>query len=196
MKNICVFCGSSPGEREEYITAARDLGRLLAQRGLTLVYGGGNSGLMGEIARAVLQTDGKVIGVIPRSMEQRELAHHGVTELHVVDNMHQRKAMMAELADGFIAMPGGLGTLEEIAEALTWAQLQFHHKPCGLLNVAGFYDTLACFLDHMVNEGFLHPQHRALALVSADPQELLNQFERYTPTHVDKIAMAHKKRVV
>jgi predicted Rossmann-fold nucleotide-binding protein len=172
MKNICVFCGSSPGEREEYVTAARQLGSLLAQRGLTLVYGGGNSGLMGEIARAALQADGKVIGVIPRSMEQRELAHRGVTELHVVDNMHQRKAMMAELADGFIAMPGGL------------------------LNVGGYYDTLALFLDHMVAEGFLHPQHRALALVSADPQELLDQFERYTPTHVDKIAMAHKKRVV
>jgi hypothetical protein len=196
MKNICVFCGSSPGEREEYVTAARQLGSLLAQRDLTLIYGGGNSGLMGEIARAALHANGKVIGVIPRSMEQRELAHRGVTELHVVDNMHQRKALMAELADGFIAMPGGLGTLEEIAEALTWAQLEFHRKPCGLLNVGGFYDSLALFLDHMVTEGFLHPQHRALALVSADPQDLLDQFERYTPIHVDKIAMAHKKRVV
>ncbi len=196
MKNICVFCGSSPGEREAYITAARQLGSLLAQRGLTLIYGGGNSGLMGEIAQAALQGGGKVIGVIPRTMEQRELAHRGITELHVVENMHQRKAMMADLADGFIAMPGGLGTLEEIAEALTWAQLEFHRKPCGLLNVNGYYDRLAQFLDHMVTEGFLHPQHRTLALISADPQELLDQFERYTPAHVDKIAMAHKKRVV
>ena len=181
MNRICVFCGSSPGARTDYASAARRLGRVLAAQRLGLVYGGSNVGLMAELANAVLAAGGEVIGVIPRSLVEREVAHTGVTELRVVDTMHERKAMMTELADGFIALPGGLGTLDELFEVLTWAQLGLHAKPCGLLNVAGYFDGLATFLDHALRERFIRRAHRDLLLVGATPEELLGRLRTYQP---------------
>ena len=174
MKRVCVFCGSSVGNDSRYIETAEAMGRLLAGRGIGLVYGGGNVGLMGVIADAVLAAGGEVIGVIPQALADREVAHGGVTDLRVVDSMHTRKAMMAELSDAFIAMPGGVGTFEEFFEAVTWTQLGVHRKPCGLLNVAGFYTPLAAFIDHAVSEGFIKPAHRAIVVVDDDPERLLN----------------------
>lgn len=174
MKRICVFCGSSLGEKAEYSEAAVTLGGLLARRGIGLVYGGGNVGLMGVIANAVLEAGGEVIGVIPHSLASREIEHRGLTQLHVVDSMHTRKAMMAELADAFIAMPGGVGTFEEFFEAVTWTQLGLHRKPCGLLNVAEFYSPLAAFIDQAVSEGFIKPIHRASIIVDDNAERLLN----------------------
>ena len=150
------------------------MGTLLAKKGITLVYGGGHVGLMGVIADAVLAAGGEVIGVIPQALADREVAHGGVTDLRVVDSMHTRKAMMAELSDAFIAMPGGVGTFEEFFEAVTWTQLGLHRKPCGLLNVGGFYTPLAAFIDHAVTEGFIKPAHRAIVVVDDDPERLLN----------------------
>jgi hypothetical protein len=173
MKRVCVFCGSNPGVREDYRLAAVALGRLLAGAGLGLVYGGGAVGLMGVIADAVLSAGGEVIGVIPQSLAQKEIAHQGLTQLHIVSGMHARKAMMAEHADAFIAMPGGFGTLEELFEVTTWAQLGLHDRPVGLLNVAGYYDGLLGFLDHAAAEGLLRPEHRGLIRASADPAALL-----------------------
>lgn len=174
MKRLCVFCGSSPGTNPAYVEAATTLGTLLAGRGIGLVYGGGNVGLMGVIADAVLAGGGEVIGVIPQALADREVAHLGVTELRVVDSMHTRKAMMAELSDAFVAMPGGVGTFEEFFEAVTWTQLGVHRKPCGLLNVAGFYTPLALFIDQAVTEGFIKPVHRAVIVVDDDPARLLD----------------------
>lgn len=174
MRRLCVFCGSSIGHKPAYADAARRIGTLLARRGIGLVYGGGNVGLMGVVADAVLDGGGEVIGVIPQALADREIAHTGVTQLHVVDSMHTRKAMMAELADGFIAMPGGVGTFEEFFEVVTWTQLGLHRKPCGLLNVAGFYTPLAAFIDQAVSEGFIKPVHRAAIVVDDDPERLLN----------------------
>ena len=174
MKRICVFCGSSLGSRAEYAEAAVMLGGLLARKKIGLVYGGGNVGLMGVIADAVLEAGGEVIGVIPHSLAQREIEHQGLTQLHVVDSMHTRKAMMADLADAFIAMPGGVGTFEEFFEAVTWTQLGLHRKPCGLLNVAGFYTPLAAFIDQAVSEGFIKPVHRASIVVDDDAERLLD----------------------
>ena len=174
MKRICVFCGSSLGTKIEYSEAAVTLGGLLARRGIGLIYGGGNVGLMGVIANAVLDAGGEVIGVIPHSLATREIEHRGLTQLHVVDSMHTRKAMMADLADAFIAMPGGVGTFEEFFEAVTWTQLGLHRKPCGLLNVAEFYTPLAAFIDQAVSEGFIKPVHRAAIVVDSDPERLLN----------------------
>ncbi|QYF93783.1 TIGR00730 family Rossman fold protein [Massilia sp. PAMC28688] len=173
MKSIAVYCGANPGTDPVYAAAARALGRLLAQRGMTVVYGGGHVGLMGVIADAALAAGGRVIGVIPQQLVDRELAHAGLTELFVVRNMHERKAMMAELADGFVAMPGGMGTLEELFEMLTWSQLEIHAKPIGVLNVAGFYDQLAQFIAHAASEGFIRAQHRDLMMVESDPEALL-----------------------
>ncbi len=172
MKRICLFCGSSPGVRPAYLDFARDFGTDLASRGLDLVYGGGRIGLMGAVADAVLAAGGKVIGVIPRSLADREVAHAGLTELHLVDTMHERKALMADLADGFAALPGGLGTLDEWFEIWTWAQLGYHQKPIGLLNFEGFFDPLLTFLDRLVAEGFVRPEHRALAVVAPDSPTL------------------------
>ena len=174
MKRICVFCGSSVGSKPEYAEAAVTLGGLLAARQIGLIYGGGNVGLMGVVANAVLDAGGEVIGVIPHSLAQREIEHRGLTQLHVVDSMHTRKAMMADLADAFIAMPGGVGTFEEFFEAVTWTQLGLHRKPCGLLNVAGFYSPLAAFIDQAVSEGFIKPVHRAAIVVDSDPARLLD----------------------
>lgn len=174
MNRVCVFCGSSVGVRRVYAEAARDIGRLIASRGIGLVYGGGNVGLMGVVAEAALDAGGEVIGVIPGALADREIAHQGLTTLHVVDSMHTRKAMMADLSDAFIAMPGGVGTFEEFFEAVTWTQLGLHRKPCGLLNVDGFYTPLALFIDQAVSEGFIRPVHRAAIVVDGDPARLLD----------------------
>jgi hypothetical protein len=174
MKRICVYCGSSIGNQPLYREAALAMGAVLAARKIGLVYGGGNVGLMGVVADAVLAGGGEVIGVIPQSLADREIAHSGVTDLRVVDSMHTRKAMMAELSDAFIAMPGGVGTFEEFFEAVTWTQLGVHRKPCGLLNVGGFYTPLALFIDQAVTEGFIKPVHRASIVVDDDPERLVN----------------------
>ena len=174
MRRVCVFCGSSVGSQRAYSDAAEALGSVLAERGIGLVYGGGNVGLMGVIADAVMARGGQVIGVIPQSLALREIAHTGITELRVVDSMHTRKAMMAELADAFIAMPGGVGTFEEFFEVVTWTQLGLHRKPCGLLNVGNFYTPLAAFIDQAVAEGFIKPVHRAAIVVDDDPASLLD----------------------
>jgi uncharacterized protein (TIGR00730 family) len=171
-RRVCVYCGSSEGKRPEYNEAARGLGALLARRGIGLVFGGGRVGLMGAVADGALAAGGEVIGVIPEKLRTRELAHLGVTELFVVDSMHARKTMMANLSDAFIALPGGWGTLEETFEVTTWAQLNYHRKPVGLLNVNGFYNRLLDFVDHAVDEGFIRPMLRGL-VVSADTAEAL-----------------------
>lgn len=173
MKAIAVYCGANPGADPVYADAARALGTLLAERGIAVVYGGGHVGLMGIVADATLAAGGRVTGVIPQQLVDRELAHPGLTELFVVRNMHERKAMMADLSDGFIALPGGMGTLEELFEMLTWSQLGIHAKPVGVLNVAGFYDQLAGFIAHAADQGFIQPRHRNLMMVEPDPEALL-----------------------
>ena len=186
MKRICVFCGSSPGVRPEYAEAARAMGAALAQRGMGLVYGGGRVGLMGIVADAVMQAGGEAVGVIPEALMRREVGHASLTELHVVASMHERKALMADLSDGFIAMPGGYGTFEEFCEVITWSQLGIHPKPCGLLNVAGYYDAMLAMFDHGVAEGFIRPQHRALVLTEADPAALLERMRGFAPPDTEK----------
>jgi uncharacterized protein (TIGR00730 family) len=186
LRRICVFCGSSPGGRPEYAQVARDMGTLLAQESIGLVYGGGNTGLMGEIAGAVLRAGGSVIGVIPEHLKAREIANASVPDLRVVGTMHERKAMMADLADAFIALPGGLGTLEEFFEVVTWSQLGIHEKPTGLLNVRGYYDALLSFLDRCAGEGFVRPQHRALITVATEPAALLRALRSFEPGHTPK----------
>jgi len=186
MKRICVFCGSSPGARPEYLHAAEQLGYTLASQNIGLVYGGARVGMMGKIAEAVLEKEGEVIGVIPRALVEKEVAFTGLADLRVVDSMHERKALMANLSDGFIAMPGGLGTIEEFFEVATWAQLGIHSKPCGLLNVDKFYDKLMDFLDHTVDEEFVEPEHRSMILVDEDPERLLQRFKTYHPPTIDK----------
>jgi uncharacterized protein (TIGR00730 family) len=181
LNSICVFCGSSGGARHEYARAAADFGALLAGRGTRVVYGGGNVGLMGVLADAALAAGGEVIGVIPQMLVDRELAHRGVTEVRIVGSMHERKALMAELADAFVALPGGLGTFEELCEVLTWAQLGIHGKPVGCLNVAGYYDGLLQLLDHAVSERFLHPRQRELLVSASEPAPLLAELERHQP---------------
>ncbi len=190
MKRVCVFCGSNPGSRPEYRIAAQALAIALARCGLGLVYGGGNVGLMGMIADSMLQAGGEVIGVIPQSLVAKEVAHHGVSELRVVDTMHQRKALMNELSDAFIALPGGFGTLDEFFEILTWSQLGIHSKPSGLLNVCGYYDGLLAMLDHAVNERFLRPAHRALVLADSDADSLLQRLASFSPVQTGKWANA------
>lgn len=190
MQRICVFCGSSPGAHPDYVQAARKLGTRLAQADLTLVYGGGRVGMMGQLAQAALEAGGQVIGVIPHRMVQLNVAFTELSDLRVVDSMHDRKALMAELADGFIALPGGLGTLEEFFEVLTWAQLGMHTKPCGLLNVRGYYDRLLEFLEVALAEEFISASQRHLWLVADDVDSLLAMLERYQPAPVDKAAWA------
>lgn len=179
--SICVFCGSSVGARPEYSAAATAFGRLLAQQGIRIVYGGGNVGLMGSLADAALAAGGEVIGVIPQMLVDRELAHRGISELRIVGSMHERKALMAELSDAFVALPGGLGTYEELCEVLTWAQLGIHPKPCGCLNVAGYFDLLVRLLDHAVHEGFLRPEQRRLFISTASAEELLSLLAQHQP---------------
>ncbi|MEM5429091.1 TIGR00730 family Rossman fold protein [Cupriavidus oxalaticus] len=193
MKSVCVYCGSSPGNRPEYAECARLLGRTLAERGLALVYGGGKVGLMGTVADAVLEHGGTVIGIIPEALMQKEVGHRGLTELHVVRNMHERKQMMADRADAFIAMPGGVGTFEELFETFTWLQLGYHDKPVGLLNVGGFYDGMLGFLGHAVQEGFLKQVHADLLHVADLPGALLDQLAAAPRVRVDKWQQARDK---
>jgi uncharacterized protein (TIGR00730 family) len=190
MKRICVFCGSSPGARPEYVQAARQLGAILARRKIGLVFGGGRVGMMGQLAKSALENGGDVIGVIPKELHERKVAFTGLSDLRVVGSMHERKMLMAELADGFMALPGGLGTLEEIFEIVTWAQLGMHHKPCGLLNVAGYFTPLLSFLDQVVAQQFLDAAHRSMILTAEDPEELLRHFETYKPSTADKAERA------
>jgi uncharacterized protein (TIGR00730 family) len=173
---LCVFCGSSPGRDPVHVALARSVGAGLAGRGIGVVYGGGRVGLMGALADAALAAGGEVIGVIPGRLVERELAHRGVTELRVVDTLHQRKALMAELSDGFVALPGGLGTLEELAEVLSWAQLGLHDKPCGLLDPSGYFDSLVGFLEHAAREGFMAGADLGRLIVARDLDELLGRF--------------------
>ena len=186
MKNICVYCGSNPGRQEAYSSAARALAKSLVDRNLGLVYGGASVGIMGLIADTVLQLGGRAVGVIPEALVRKEVAHQCLTELHVTQSMHERKTLMAELSDGFIAMPGGIGTLEEIFEIWTWAQLGIHTKPCGLLNAAGYFDALTTFLDHAVAEQFVKPPHRAILIVEQTPDLLLDRFASYQAPTVQK----------
>jgi len=186
MKRVCVFCGSSAGSQPEYRVCAEQLGAELTRRKIGLVYGGGNVGLMGEIADSVLEAGGEAIGVIPEQLISREIGHNRLTKLHIVRSMHERKALMADLSDAFIALPGGFGTLEEFCEVLTWSQLGLHAKPCGIVNVLGYYTPLLAMLDHAVEERFLKPQNRALVLARDTPSELLQAFEDWRPVHVEK----------
>lgn len=180
IRTVCVYCGAHSGILPEYGEAARRTAAALAERDLTLVYGGGSIGLMGILADAMLACGGRVIGIIPRYLTAQEIAHAGLTELHVVESMHDRKALMMELSDAFIALPGGIGTLEELFEVLTWSQLGLHAKPCGLLNVRGYYDTLIALLDHAVEQRFLKPQHRDLLRVDDDATRLIDELARPT----------------
>jgi len=186
MKRVCVFLGSNPGNKPDYLNAAQDMGRELARRGITTVYGGSNVGLMGALANAALAAGGEVIGVIPEALQRKEIAHTGLTRQHIVGSMHERKALMAELSDAFIALPGGMGTLEELCEILTWAQLGFHKKPCGLLDVDGYYASLNLFLDNAVTQGFIHAGHRGMLLSDRTPGALLDQFGGYVAPVVNK----------
>lgn len=186
MKSICVYCGSSAGSSEVYSSAARALAASLVRRQLALVYGGGNVGLMGVLADEVMRLGGQVTGVIPQALMDKEVGHTGLSKLHIVRNMHERKALMAELSDGFIAMPGGIGTLEELFEMFTWLQLGFHEKPLGLLNTEHFYDGLIAFLQQTVDTRFLKPEHLELLINEADPDRLIQRFFDFQPMHLNK----------
>jgi uncharacterized protein (TIGR00730 family) len=186
MKRICVFAGSNDGVRPEYRSSAEDLGRMLVERGIGLVYGGARVGLMGVLADTVLAGGGDVIGVMPEALVAKEVAHMGLPDLRVVSSMHERKAMMADLADGFIALPGGLGTWEEFFEVLTWAQLGLHQKPCGLLNVQGYFNPLLASVGHSVAEGFVRPEYRSMIAVASSARVLLDEFAIYRPPQVSK----------
>lgn len=190
MKRICVFCGASPGIDPRYGQAATRLGEVLAERNLTLVYGGAGIGMMGRVAGSVLENGGHVIGVMPKALAEKEVAMKDLEDLRIVDSMHARKALMAELSDGFIALPGGLGTIEEFVEVLTWAQLGFHQKPCGLLNVNAYYNRLIDFLHHVAAEQFMGDRDHEMMLVDEDPEKLLRQFETYVPPENDKARWA------
>ncbi len=190
---LCVFCGSSPGNKPEYLVAAQQLGTALAKAGIGLVYGGAQVGLMGAVADAALAAGGEVIGVIPRHLVERELAHEGLTTLHEVSSMHERKAMMADLSDGFIALPGGVGTFEELFEVWTWGQLGHHQKPCALLNAAGYYDQLIAFLDHALTEGFMRQPYRDMLIVDTEANALLDKVRAYAPPSVSKWVKAEER---
>jgi uncharacterized protein (TIGR00730 family) len=185
MNRLCVYCGSSAGKNPGYSQAAQQLAEELVKRGIGLVYGGASIGIMGLLADAVLANQGEVVGVIPQALVDKEVSHTGLTDLIIVSSMHERKAMMADLSDGFIALPGGLGTLEELFEILTWAQLGFHQKPCGLLNIDGYYDGLTAFLNHAVEEEFVKPIHRSMLRVERCPIDLLDAFSNYQPPLVE-----------
>jgi uncharacterized protein (TIGR00730 family) len=186
MRSVCVYCGSSAGDRPEYVDAARALGHALAQRGTELIYGGAQVGLMGHVANAVLERGGRVIGVIPQMLVRKEIAHAGLTALHVTASMHERKQKMADLSEGFIALPGGIGTFEELFEIWTWGQLGLHRRPCGLLNVAGYYDDLVRFLDHATASGFIRAEQRAMLSVESDVDALLARFDAYAAPAIEK----------
>jgi uncharacterized protein (TIGR00730 family) len=184
--SVCVFCGSSAGRDPRFLAAARDLGRSLASRGITVVYGGASVGLMGALADAALEGGGEVVGVIPQALRDKEVAHLGLQDLRVVGSMHERKALMAELSDAFVALPGGIGTLEEAFEVWTWAQLGHHDKPCAFYNVGGFYDGLFGFLDGLVEAGFVKQAHRDMLVVSDTPEALLAALQTYAPPQTSK----------
>lgn len=184
INTICIYCGSSPGRLDAYGLAACALANALVSRNIRLVYGGAGIGLMGLVADQVLKLGGEAIGVIPKALAHKEVAHKNLTELHVTESMHERKLLMAELSDGFIALPGGIGTLEELFEIWTWAQLGFHNKPCGLLNIEGYYDSLIGFLDHVLAEQFVKKEHHALLIVETNPDVLLDRYVNYQPTAV------------
>ena len=186
MKSVCVFCGSSPGARPEYAAAAQAMGEALARRGLTLVYGGASRGLMGVLADTVLGRGGTVVGVMPKALGRAEITHAGLTELVIVDSMYERKRLMFERSDAFVTLPGGFGTLDELAEVLTMSQLGIHAKPCGLLDVAGFFDPLIAFFDRAVAERFVRPEHRALVTVGDDPELLLDELAKAAPPPLPK----------
>lgn len=186
MKSLCVFCGSSPGRVPAYADAARDVGRLLAAEGIELVFGGGSVGLMGILADATLEAGGRAVGVIPRHLWDREVGHRGLSELRIVESMHERKALMAELSDGFLALPGGIGTLEEFFEVWTWGQLGLHAKPYGLLDVHGYFRPLVRFLDHAVEERFVKPEHRAMVVIEDRPEEMLRRLREQRPAVTEK----------
>ena len=192
MNKICIFCGSSPGNNPEYAKMAAVMGRTLAGMEIELVYGGGKVGLMGILADATMECGGRVTGVIPRLLAEKEAAHPGLDEMHIVESMHERKAMMAEFSDGFIAMPGGIGTIEEFVEVLTWLQLGIHSKPCGLLNVNGYFDKFLEFIDQMTGQGFIKQENRDMILVEVDPAALLMKMNLYRPQITDKAAWALK----
>jgi uncharacterized protein (TIGR00730 family) len=185
-QRICVFCGSSPGAREEYVAAARHIAEILVARKIGVVYGGGNTGLMAAVANAAMAAGGEVIGVMPRAMVEKERANHDVTQLRIVGSMHERKALMSELSDAFIALPGGYGTFEEFCEVLTWTQLGFQRKPCGILNVAGYYDRLLEMFDHAVAEKFVKPPHRDLVISDDDPERLVERMLSQSIGYNDK----------
>jgi uncharacterized protein (TIGR00730 family) len=186
LKRVLVFCGSSPGARPEYTAAAAELGRLLAERELELVYGGASVGVMGALADATLAAGGRAIGVIPSRLLEAEIAHDGLTKLHITDTMHERKALMGELSDAVIALPGGIGTLDELFELFTWSQLGLHKMPLGVLNVAGYWDPLLALLDHAVHERFLRAEHLATLIVSVEAGALLDELAAYQPRTLDK----------
>jgi uncharacterized protein (TIGR00730 family) len=186
MQSICVYCGSSIGRRSEYANQAREFGQRLAGRGLAMVYGGGRVGVMGVIADAVLEAGGRVTGVIPQSLLEKEVAHQSLTELIITQSMHERKTIMADRSDAFVALPGGIGTLEELFEIWTWGQLGLHDKPCGVLNIAGYFDGMIAFVDHAVEERFLKPIHRERLIVENDADVLLRRLEAYVPSQLPK----------
>ena len=185
-ERICVFCGSNGGKDPAFIATAAETGKFLAQRNIGLVFGGGRVGLMGKVADTVMDSGGNVVGIIPRSLAEKEVAHERLSELHIVGSMHERKAMMAKLSDGFIAMPGGFGTFEEICEVITWTQLGFQSKPCGILNVRGYYDDLISLFDRATSQGFIRPEHRSLVLVGKTIDELHEKMTEFTPPGLDK----------
>ncbi len=186
MNRICVFCGSNPGANPLYLKAAEAVGKFLAAENIELVFGGGRVGLMGKVADTVLANGGCVIGVIPESLAVKEIAHQNLTELHVVNSMHERKAMMADLADGFVALPGGFGTFEEFCEIVTWAQLGIHQKPCALLNVGGFYDNFIAMFDFATREKFISEAHRGLVLIDSEIENLYRKMRDFQPPHIEK----------
>jgi uncharacterized protein (TIGR00730 family) len=186
MRRLCVFCGSNPGHDPAYRALAEEVGRVLAREGIGIVFGGGRIGLMGALADAALAARGEVIGVIPQALMDREIGHTGLTELRVVSSMHERKALMADLVDGFVALPGGIGTLEELFEMWTWAQLGLHRKPCGLIEVTGFFAPLLTFLDRLVVTGFVTPEHRAMLLEASSPEDLVARVLAYQPPEIPK----------
>ncbi len=196
MKRICVFCGSSPGSDPEYVEMAKKLGVALAQNNIELVYGGGNVGMMGVLANSVVENKGDVIGVITNKLLKMEVAFTELSDLRVVDTMHERKAIMADLADGFIAMPGGLGTMDEMFEVLTWSQLNIHQKPCGFLNVNGYYDKLVDFIDHMISENFVNPECRGILQIGSNPVQLLEKLKDYKHVAPDKGEWAKELRAM
>jgi len=194
IRRLAVFCGSNPGARPDYVEGARAFGHLLAERGIGVVYGGSSVGLMSAVAEAVLDELGDIIGVIPKMLVEREVAHKTLSDLRIVGSMHERKALMAELSDGFVALPGGIGTLEEFFEVWTWAQLGMHAKPCGLLNIAGYFDPLLAFMDHMIDEGFVRPEYRPMLTVAASAAELLTRMADYRAPAIEKWAARRVER--